>query len=71
MGSPRRYDYMAHPNYNPPTDDCPECVVPSKTYFIGSRTSTAEDGARTKHTRYSCINKHTWTIDEPVLVPIR
>ena len=56
---------MAHPNYNPPNDDCPECEKPSKTYFIGARRVVDEDEKPWTVTRYSCEHKHEWKTREP------
>ena len=46
---------MAHPNFNPPNDKCPECTEPSKTFFIGGRTV---DGV--SQYRWECEHKHEW-----------
>ena len=53
---------MGRPTHNPPTDKCPECTEPSKTYFIGSKTV---DGV--VQTRYQCEHGHEWVDRDPTL----
>lgn len=66
MSRSNRYAYMAHPKYNPPNNDCPECTEPSKTFFIGSRTTFDDQGKPTaKITRYACEHQHEWMTEEP------
>ncbi|MDP2307716.1 MAG: hypothetical protein Q8P18_16955 [Pseudomonadota bacterium] len=55
-----RWGYMSAPGYNPPNDRCPVCVVPSRTYHIGSKTV-----AGVAHHRYRCEHGHEWIVDEP------
>ena len=59
-----RWDYMGEPGYNPATDDCPECVEPSKVFHQGAKTVTNDDGTRTAITRWECQHKHTWETKE-------
>ena len=55
----KRWDYMGHDNFIPLTEDCPECIEPSKTFFQGSKTV---DG--TCITRYRCEHDHEWVTTE-------
>jgi len=48
---------MAAPGFNPPSNDCPECDVPSKTYYIGGKTV---DGVA-RH-RHKCEHGHVWIV---------
>ncbi len=50
---------MAHPDFNRPNDDCPECTVPSKTRLVGGRT---EDGVGIY--TWTCEHEHRWEIRE-------
>ncbi len=59
MGGKFRWQYMGDDTHNPPTDDCPQCIVPSKTHHQGAKTV---DGI--KHTRFCCEHGHTWTVRE-------
>lgn len=54
-----RWAYLGDPRTNPPNDECPECTVPSKTYYIGGRTV---DGVA-YHTK-KCQHGHEWVIEE-------
>ena len=71
-----RWGYMRAPSYNPPNDDCPECVTPSKTYYMGGKTvataatvttaaTAATEGVapQTVH-RWKCEHGHVWTVIE-------
>lgn len=59
-----RWAYLADPRTNPPTNDCPQCVAPSKVHFIGART---EDGVRI--TTRKCEHGHEWATREPRTTP--
>jgi len=59
-----RWGYMRAPNYNPPNDDCPECVTPSKTYYMGGKTVTKEGEAPEAVHRWKCEHGHIWTVIE-------
>jgi len=59
MARSNRWSYMAQLHYNPPSDDCPDCTVPSKIYFIGAKR-IVEDGVLCKVTRYRCEHHHEW-----------
>lgn len=58
-----RWDYMGEARHNPPSDDCPECMVPSKTFHQGAKTV---DGV--KITRFLCEHRHEWSVRDPVVV---
>lgn len=64
MARAYRWAYMAQPNYNPANNDCPECEIPSKTYFIGGRT---ENGIAIY--TWACQYHHKWILTEiqPIL----
>ena len=64
MGRSNRWAYMGDPRHNPPNDDCPECTEPSKTYHMGAKTVTREDGSRVAITRWECEHKHEWETTE-------
>jgi len=55
---------MGDPRHNPPNDDCPECIEPSKTYHMGAKTVAREDGSRVAITRWECEHKHEWNTEE-------
>ena len=55
-----RWDYMGEARHNPPSDDCPECEAPSKTFHQGAKTV---DGV--KFTRFICEHRHEWTVRDP------
>ncbi len=59
MSRGNRWAYMSAPGYNPPNDDCPECVAPSKTFHIGSKTVNGV----ARH-RYRCERGHEWVVEE-------
>ena len=59
MARYNRWAYMAHPQFNPPTNDCPECTEPSKRFHVGAHT---KDGFAI--TKWECEHKHTWTVKE-------
>lgn len=52
-----RWAYMARPDYNPPTNDCPTCTEPSKTYMVGSKKV---DGVISH--RWRCEHQHEWIV---------
>ena len=54
-----RWGYMSAPGFNPPNDTCPECVVPSRTWHVGSKTVNGV----VRH-RYRCEHEHEWIVEE-------
>jgi len=65
MSRSNRWAYMGQPNFNPPTNDCPDCTEPSKTFHLGAKTVTNEDESRTAVTRWACEHQHEWEVHEP------
>jgi hypothetical protein len=65
MARSYRWAYMAHPDYNPPNNDCPECEEPSKTYHLGAKT--VDD---VKITRWGCEHNHEWEVREKTTSPL-
>ena len=59
MARSNRWAYMGQPNYNPPNNDCPECTVPSKTYFIGGKTVD-----NVAIYTWTCEHSHRWEVRE-------
>ncbi len=60
MSRSGRWNYMGQDTYNRPTDACPECDVPSRTFHQGEKTV---DGA--KRTRFKCEHGHEWVVWDP------
>lgn len=52
---------MGRPGYNPPNRDCPACVEPSKTFYIGGKT----EAGVVRH-RWQCEHNHAWVVEEPL-----
>lgn len=61
MGN-NRWEYMRMAGYNPPSDDCPTCLTPSKVWHAGAST---KDGVTS--TDWLCEYGHRWTTTELVL----
>ena len=64
MSRKNRWAYMSDPRFNRPTDDCPDCEMPSRIFHVGSRTLFREDGSSYTTTRWKCDHRHIWTVDE-------
>jgi hypothetical protein len=50
-----RWNYMGAPGFNPPTEACPQCAAPSRTWHVGARTV---DGQVIR--RHRCEHGHAW-----------
>lgn len=71
MGGRGRWAYMSRPDFNPPSDACPQCEAPSKVYYIGGKHVPDPDGGpgHSEH-RWQCEHRHEWiVVDHPVWQP--